>query len=301
MQSLCDDDQRASDASGGPFQRRCRTPCWSDGQSGDAPIEFNSFFPSRDFPPSRFEVHISLTTFCPIVIPSSTPPCLANSRAAAASKRHGFLPLHSNESTEAVAEHIPRDGTLAAHARSQSAVAPDPAASARMKLRGNGLLAEFNMENMGGMAREAHAWNGQSLGAVRYMANHKLRDASSPAFSRELLLVRPSASAPVTSCLAGAGAGGATPSLAPLRENSTVPSMFQSTFSSQGHASLPRSSYNLAALTPSASRTPAPHHAPRVDLRPSPGAHRAPPPPPPRDVSRVLVARSHHHPLRRLL
>src|SRR5882724_3754798 len=82
-------------------------------------------------PPSRFELHISLTTFPPIVIPSSTPR-LANSRAAAPSKRYGFLPLHSNESTEAVAEHIPRDGTLAAPV--QYAIAPDHVASARMKL-----------------------------------------------------------------------------------------------------------------------------------------------------------------------
>jgi len=208
MQSLCDDDQRASDASGGPFQRRCRTPCWSDGLSGDAPIEFNPFFPSRDFPPSRFELHISLTTFPPIVIPSSTPR-LANSRAAAPSKRYGFLPLHSNESTEAVAEHIPRDGTLAAHARSvrhRSRPCRERAHEAPQEW----IACGFQYGEHGGMAREAHAWNGQSLGSERYMANHTLRDASSPAFSHEPVLVRPSASAPVTSCLAGAGAGRAT-------------------------------------------------------------------------------------------
>jgi len=35
---------------------------------------------------------------------------------------------------------------------------------------------------MGGMAREAHALNGQSLGSERYMANHTLAMPQAPHF-----------------------------------------------------------------------------------------------------------------------
>ena len=87
------------------------------------------------------------------------------------------------------------------------------------------------------------------------MNSQNSKDRSPSSFPSQTALVRPSVSAPVTSCLSNTEINLTSSELTPIHESKTDPAMSSASINCSSHSPLPRSipSYNLAGLNPSSS------------------------------------------------
>lgn len=222
---------------------------------------------------SRFEVHISPTTFSPILIPSATP----SESATPSPPKPRDISTQGPKHEVTASERTHGMGETSMHGRSQSSMSPNETLNSPSRSRRHGISANF-LESVGAVSSGMKTqWNGQSLGAGQTLHSHTPRDTPSSSPSHPTL-VHPSASAPATSCLSNTDTGLNVPGLAPIHETSTNPAISSSSNGSlAGRSPLPRSapSYNLARFTPSSSGTVTdPRHPMEVSHRLSERGHR---------------------------